>query len=290
MKRNSSSFGFFARSRRWPEYAVAIFVWMVALVITAALLWIVGDIVVRGAGGISWTFLTSATRDAGRAGGILPMIVSSLMILAIAMMVAIPAGISVAVLLSEFSRRGGWFGGLIGRTLDVLAAVPSIVFGLFGNAFFCVWLGMGYSILAGGLTLACMVAPILIRTLAAALEQVPDQYRIAATALGIGKTRTTFSVLIPVALPGLFVGIVLGVGRVLAETAALLFTSGYVDRFPRSLLDSGRSLSIHIYDLSMNVAGGERNAFATALVLTGMLSVINFLVIRMSGRWKVRGI
>ena len=145
-------------------------------------------------------------------------------------------------------------------------------------------LGMGYSILSGGLTLACMILPIMIRALQAGLEAVPDDYRQAATALAMSKTRTVVSILLPSAAPGLIVGLVLGIGRVLAETAALLFTSGSVDRSPESLFDSGRSLSIHIYELAMNVAGGEPHAYSTAVVLLLLLLVINSFAIAVADK------
>ena len=150
--------------------------------------------------------------------------------------------------------------------------MPSIVFGLFGNAFFCVALGLGFSILSGGLTLACMILPLMIRATEEGLRAVPQELRLGAAALGLGPAAVFWRLLLPVALPGLAVGLVLGMGRALAETAALLFTSGYVDRMPTSLLDSGRALSIHVYDLAMNVAGGEPRAYATALILSEPVS------------------
>jgi len=170
----------------------------------------------------------------------------------------------------------------------VLAGVPSIIFGLFGNAFFCVYLKMGFSILSGGLTLACMVLPILIRSTEEGFRSVPAEYRFGATALGMSRTSTLVHLLLPAAMPGLVVGLVLGVGRAIAETAALIFTSGYVDRMPGSLMDSGRSLSIHIFDLSMNVAGGDSNAYASALVLIGIFILINAVASLIAERWLPR--
>ena len=271
-------------SKREEKFAT-VAIWSVALLVTAGFLWIVGDVFVHGIGGLSLSFITEAPERGGRAGGILPIIVSTLSLLAVALAVAVPLGLATAVLLAEFTRRDNWFAMLVVRSLDVLAAVPSIVFGLFGNAFFCNFLGMGYSILAGGLTLACMVLPILIRSLEAAFRAVPDEYRFGAAALGMSKTRTVLSILLPCAAPGLVVGLVLGVGRVLAETAALLFTSGYVDRMPESVMDSGRSLSIHIFDLAMNVPGGEPNAYTSAVVLILMLLVINGAAAWGADRW-----
>jgi phosphate transport system permease protein len=174
--------------------------------------------------------------------------------------------------------------------LDILAGVPSIVFGLFGNVFFCKVLGLGFSILSGGLTLACMVLPILIRSTEEGFRAVPNEYRLGAAALGFSRTTTLFKLLLPAAVPGLVVGLVLGIGRAIAETAALLFTSGYVDRMPESLLDSGRSLSIHIYDLSMNVSGGDKNAYASALVLLLLILLINGTAAWIAENWLQRRI
>ena len=255
--------------------------------------WLLFDLLRHGLSGLSWTFLTAAPEAAGRAGGIAPILVSTLLILAVCLVVAVPLGLATAVLLSGVASgsasdaRSG-FGRTVRRSLDVLAGVPSIVFGLFGNAFFSVVLGMGFSILSGGLTLACMVLPIFIREAEEALRTVPAEMRLSAAALGLSRTKTLTSILLPAALPGITVGLVLGVGRALAETAALIFTSGYVDRMPESFLDSGRALSIHIYDLSMNVAGGEPNAYASALVLVGLLLVINSAASWMSDRWHSR--
>ena len=151
-------------------------------------------------------------------------------------------------------------------------------------------LGLGFSILSGGLTLACMVLPILIRSTEEGFRSAPEEYRLGAAALGLSRTSTLFHLLLPAAVPGLVVGLVLGIGRAVAETAALIFTSGYVDRMPESLWDSGRSLSIHIFDLSMNVSGGDESAYASALVLLVSLLVINGVASWLADRWLGRRI
>ncbi|MTJ08865.1 phosphate ABC transporter permease PstA [Anabaena sp. UHCC 0204] len=249
--------------------------WAIALFVTAIFCWILGDIIWHGVGQLSWKFLTTAPRNAGREGGIAPILISTCLILGVCMAVSLPLGIGTAVLLAEFTTTESIFSLLIRRSLDVLAGVPSIVFGLFGNAFFSIKLGLGFSILSGGLTLACMVLPILIRSAEEGFRAVPVEYRLGAAALGLSRTTTLWKLLLPAATPGLIVGLVLGIGRAIAETAALIFTSGYVDRMPESLLDSGRSLSVHIFDLSMNVAGGDANAYASALVLLILLLLVN---------------
>jgi phosphate transport system permease protein len=145
---------------------------------------------------------------------------------------------------------------------------------------------MGFSILSGGLTLACMILPIFVRAADEGLRSVPEEQRLGSAALGLTSVATLWHVLIPAALPSLLVGLVLSVGRALAETAALLFTSGYVDRMPTSLWDSGRALSVHIYDLSMNVPGGEARAHGSALLLILMLVTINLLATWLAGYWQ----
>ena len=263
-------------------------VWGAAGLICAAFLWIVFDLLRGGVPQLSWSFLSDVPRDAGRAGGILPIVVSTLWILGVCLGLALPLGVGTALLLSEFSATESGFVRLVRGSLDVLAGVPSIVFGLFGNAFFCVTLGLGFSILSGGLTLACMSLPLLIRATEEGLRSVPDEYRLAAAALGMSRARTILGVILPAATPGLAAGVVLGVGRAIAETAALIFTSGYVDRMPESWLDSGRALSIHIYDLSMNVPGAESNAYASALILLAVLLAINVCVLQLQERWVRR--
>ncbi|MGF1988582.1 MAG: phosphate ABC transporter permease PstA [Nostoc sp. ZfuVER08] len=249
--------------------------WAIALFVSAVFCWILSDILWHGVGQLSWEFLTTAPRNAGREGGIAPILISTCLILGVCMAVSLPLGVGTAILLTEFTTTESLFGRLVRRSLDVLAGVPSIVFGLFGNAFFAIKLGLGFSILSGGLTLACMVLPILIRSTEAGLQAVLPEYRLGAAALGLSRTTTLGKLLLPAATPGLVVGLVLGIGRAIAETAALIFTSGYVERMPESLLDSGRSLSVHIFDLSMNVAGGDANAYACALVLLILLLLVN---------------
>jgi phosphate transport system permease protein len=246
-----------------------------ALLVVALLFWVLGDVVIEGGKHFSWQFLYSAPADAGRSGGIGPILVSTLWILLIALGVALPLGLGVAIWLSEFAHQNSHFANGIGISLDILAGVPSIVFGLFGNAFFSIYLGLGFSLLAGGLTLACMILPVFVRTCESGLRAVNDDWRRGALALGMSRSAAIAHILLPVARPAIVAGLILGIGRATAETAALLFTSGYVDRMPGSLLDSGRALAVHIYDLSMNVTGGDGAAYASALVLVVLIITLN---------------
>jgi phosphate transport system permease protein len=273
------------KAAKRADLAATLVVWGGVLLVTGVFFWILGDILWNGGSQISVDFLTADPRNAGRAGGIGPILVSTLLIVAVCMAVSLPLGVGAAILLSEFTSTENLFGRFVRRSLDVLAGVPSIVFGLFGNAFFCKVLGLGFSILSGGLTLACMVLPILIRATEEGFRSVPSDYRLSAAALGLSRATTLWNLLLPAAVPGLMVGMVLGVGRAIAETAALIFTSGYVDRMPVSLMDSGRALSIHIFDLSMNVSGGDPNAYRSAFVLMVLLLGINTLAGLIARRW-----
>ncbi|MEE9405145.1 MAG: phosphate ABC transporter permease PstA [Algisphaera sp.] len=268
--------------------------WTVALGVAAVLLWIVWGLL-RGAtdgewGGWEWwEWIAQKPQKLGVQGGIGPVLVSTMMILAVCLGAALPLGLGTAVLLTETgaTRGDARLARLVRRSLDVLAGVPSIVFGLFGSVLFCEVMGMGFSIKAGGLTLACMVLPIFIRAAEEGLRAVPETWRHGAAALGLSRAATLRRVVLPAALPGLMVGLVLGMGRALAETAALLFTAGTVLRMPGSLNDSGRALSVHIYELSMFVNGGEPAAYRSAMVLVGILLVINMLAAGV-GRLGVR--
>jgi len=262
-----------------------IIIWLVAGIVLLAFGWLVSEVVVQGVSKLSWQFLTDEPSRSGREGGILPIIVSTLLILMTALVVVLPLGLGSAIWLAEFTKKSSKRVQTTRLILDVLAGVPSIVFGLFGYAFFCGFLDLGFSILSGGLTLACMMLPILIRTTEAGLTAVPQDWRKAGAALGISRTTLLWHVVLPYASPAITAGLLLSIGRATAETAALIFTSGYVDRMPESLNDSGRALAVHIYDLSMNVVGGDKAAYGSALVLIVMVVIINLSANALSEYW-----
>jgi phosphate transport system permease protein len=264
-------------------------IWSAALLVLIVFFWVVGDLAWQGTSHLSWSFLWSEPLNSGRAGGIAPMLVSTLLIILIALAAAVPIGLGTAVWLSDYARIGR-FGHFVRLSLDVLAGVPSIVFGLFGNAFFCVYLGFGFSLLAGGLTLACMILPIFIRTSEAGLSAIGTEWRNGAAALGMSRASILWNVLLPAAAPAIAAGLILGIGRATAETAALIFTSGYVDRMPESLADSGRALAVHIYDLSMNISGGDAAAYASAIVLIGTIMLMNTLALALTDYWLTKRI
>lgn len=255
-----------------PDAWLHLLCWVAATAALAMVAWIFGDVVARGLGTLSWSFLTDAARRGGRAGGIAPVLLSTAAVMGVCMLVVLLVGLAGALGLSEFSGRGSRRARLTRLGLDVLAGTPSVAFGLFGYAFFCGGLGLRPSLLVGGLTLACMVLPTFVRVAEQALRSVPESMRCAAAALALSPWRVVASVLLPAAAPGITAAAGISLARALAETAALLFTCGYVLRSPGSLLDPGRVLSLHIYELSMNVPGGDAMAYGAALVL--VLSLI----------------
>ena len=259
--------------------------WIIGMALIAILFYILGDIIIVSVKNFSFGFLLDSPFSGGRKGGIYPIIISTLLILTVSLLVVIPVGLTSALFLAEFAENNSKSIAIIRKSIEILSAVPSIVFGLFGNAIFSVYFGMGFSILSGGLTLAIMALPLFITTVEKGIRSVPNNYRLVAFSLGMSRFTMIKSIIIPYALPAIFVGIVLSVGRALAETAALIFTSGYVDRMPETLLDSGRALSIHIYDLTMNVPGGDINAYKTSLVLIVLILATNTFINTLLKSW-----
>lgn len=232
-----------------------------------------------------WRFLTESPADAGRSGGIASLLQSTALILAVCLATVVSLGTACALYLSEAAGSGP-LGRRAGHALDVLAGVPSIVYGLFGYLFFAQAVGLGFSIASGGLSLACMALPLYVRLAQQALQQVPARYRQAAEALDLSHAGFVRRILLPAAAPGLAAALIVAAGRALAETAVLIFTAGYVTRPPESLLDSGRALSVHIYDLAMNVPGGQHAAAATALVLVAILITFNLGARALARHWQ----
>ena len=205
-----------------------------------------------------------------------PAIVTTIEMTLLSLLIAAPLGILTAVYLVEYAKRGNKLVGLVRLTSETLSGIPSIVYGLFGYLFFVAQLKWGYSLLAGSCTLSLMILPLIMRTTEEALLSVPDTFREASFGLGAGRLRTILRVVLPSAVPGILAGVILGIGRIVGETAALIYTAGTSTDTPHSLMDSGRTLSIHMYVLS-----GEgfhtQEAFATAVVLLITVLGINTL-------------
>lgn len=215
----------------------------------------------------------------------LPSIINTLYMTALTLLFAVPIGIFSAVYLVEYSKRGSKLVKVIRLTTETLAGIPSIVFGLFGFLAFVIALGWGYSLIAGALTLAIMVLPTIIRTTEEALLAVPDTYREGSFGLGAGKLRTIFRIIVPTAMPGIIAGVILAIGRIVGETAALIFTAGTMAAVPGGLLDSARTLAVHMYCLLSEGLYTEQ-AYATAVILLivviGINALSNFVAKRIS--------
>jgi phosphate transport system permease protein len=203
-----------------------------------------------------------------------PALVNTLFMTVITLIFAVPVAIGAAIFLSEYAKRGSKLVKIIRLTTETLAGIPSIVYGLFGFLFFVTSLGWGYSELAGCCTLAIMILPVVMRTAEEAIIAVPDSYREASFALGAGKLRTILKIVIPAALPGIVAGVVLGIGRIVGETAALIYTAGTVAHVPENLMGSGRTLAVHLYALwSEGLATGQ--SYATAVILLVIVLMLN---------------
>ena len=205
-----------------------------------------------------------------------PAIVDTVLMVAIALALAAPLGIFSAIYLVEYSNQRSKIVNIIRVTADTLAGIPSIVYGLFGMLYFVMFLKMGYSILAGACTVAIMILPLMIRTTEEALKSLPVTYREGSYALGAGKLRTVFKVVLPSATPGILAGIILGIGRIVGETAALIYTAGTVAALPDNVFSSGRTLAVHMFVLASEGLY-MKQAFATAVILVIIAMSINAL-------------
>ena len=213
----------------------------------------------------------------------MPAIINTLIITILAL--AIPFGIFSAIYLVEYAKKENKITAIVRITAETLTGIPSIVYGLFGYLFFVIALKWDYSILAGACTLAIMVLPVIMRTTEEALMSVPDSYREGSFGLGAGKLRTVFKIILPSAIPGILSGVILSIGRIVGETAALMYTAGSVTEVAKSVFDSGRTLSVHMYSLSTE--GLHINqSYATAVVLLFLVILINFVSGRIAKKIK----
>lgn len=216
---------------------------------------------------------------------VFPSIVTTVYMILLSLLVSAPIGIFCAVYLVEYAKRGNKFVKFIRITTETLSGIPSIVYGLFGLLFFVTFLKMGFSILAGSLTLSIMILPLIIRATEEALKSVPDIYREGSFGLGATRLRTVFIIVLPSAIPGILAGIILSIGRIVGETAALIYTAGTVAKIPENLGSSARTLSIHMYSLSSE--GLHTNeAYATAVVLLITVLLINLLANFIANKFK----
>ncbi len=205
-----------------------------------------------------------------------PALVNTVIMTVLSLLLAVPVGIFAAIYLVEYAKRGSKLVKVIRVTAETLSGIPSIVYGLFGYLLFVITLGMGYSLIAGAVTLAIMILPLIIRTTEEALISVPDSYREGSFGLGAGRLRTVFTIVLPSAIPGILAGVILAIGRIVGESAALIFTAGTFAAVPDSLTDSARTLSVHMYALLSEGLYTEQ-AHAAAVVLLVLVVGINAL-------------
>lgn len=204
----------------------------------------------------------------------MPAIINTVLMVVLVLIFAVPVGVGAAIYLVEYAKKGNKLVKLVRVTTETLQGIPSIVYGLFGYLFFVVFFGWGNTFIGGALTLAIMILPLIMRTTEEALLSVPDAFREGSFGLGAGKLRTIFKIILPSAVPGIVSGIILGIGRVVGETAALMFTAGTIAKVPASLMDSGRTLAVHMYALLSEGLYMEQ-AYAAAVVLMVLVLMIN---------------
>ena len=245
-----------------------------AIITVAVMAFLVGFILIKGVGNLT-PDLFALEYNSDNAS-LMPALINTLIITLLSLAIAVPFGIFAAIYLVEYAKKGSKLVKIIRITTETLQGIPSIIFGLFGLLFFSTALHWGYSLLAGAMTLVIMILPLIIRTTEEALMGVPDAYREASLGLGAGKLRTVFKVVLPSAIPGILSGVVLATGRIVGETAALIYTASSVAKVPSSLMGSGRTLAVHMYVLSSEGLYMDQ-AYATAVILLIFVLVLNWV-------------
>ena len=249
-------------------------VYFAAAVTVGALLFIVGYILVKGVPHLSlklfeWRYSTENL-------SLMPALLNTILMTLLSLLIAVPLGVFAAIYLVEYARRGSRLVRVIRMNAETLSGIPSIVYGLFGMLFFVTYLKLGFSMLSGALTLSIMILPVVLRTSEEALMSVPDSYREGSFGLGAGRLRTVFRVVLPDAVPGILAGVILGIGRIVGETAALIYTAGTASDTVSGMMDSARTLSVHMYALSQEGLYINQT-YATAVVLLVIVVGINAL-------------
>ena len=246
-----------------------------AIITAGVVLFIIGYILYHGVpnlampGLFSWKF-TAENQS------MLPAIINTVIMIVLTLMLAVPIGVFAAIYLVEYSKRGNRFVKIIRITAETLSGIPSIVYGLFGYIVFVITLGWSFTLLSGVITMAIMILPLIMRTTEEALMAVPDSFREGSFGLGAGRLRTVFRIVLPSSVPGILSGVILAIGRIVGESAALIFTSGTNPVVPKSLFSSASTLSVHLYTL-LNEGRYTDQAYATAVVLLIVVIIINAL-------------
>jgi phosphate transport system permease protein len=262
------------KSSRASDKILKTMIWGFSFLTLGILVCILGYIIYNGIGYVNWEFISTINKPRRGLNGILPMILNTLYIVLLTVSISTPIGICSAIYLVEYSRPGKVLNA-IRFANETLAGIPSIIYGLFGLIFFVTLLHLKFSLISGALTLSIMVLPTIIRTTEEALKSVPESYKEGSLALGATKLQTVTKVVLPCAIPGILTAVILSIGRIVGETAALVFTSGINPQIATSVSDSGRTLALHLYLLAANGISFQQ-AFATATILIVIVALINF--------------
>ena len=261
--------------KRTPlSFVLLLLVCLSAVITVGVLAMLIGYILIRGIPNLTpslfaWTYNTENV-------SMMPALVNTVLMVLFSLLIAAPVGIASAIYLVEYAKRGNKFVGIIRVTTETLQGIPSIVYGLFGALFFVNALDWGLSLIAGAFTLAIMILPLIMRTTEEALKSVPDSYREGAFGLGAGRVRTVFRIILPTAVPGILAGVILAIGRIVGESAALIFSAGTIAAVPGSVFDSARTLSVHMYCLYSEGLYTDQAA-ATAVILLLIVIAINWV-------------
>jgi len=273
------------RKKRF-EAVMQLLTWGAAIITFGILIFILGFILVRGIPFIKPS-LFAFTYNSDNVS-LMPALISTIQMTFLSLLIAVPLGVFAAIYLTEYAKRDDKAVKLVSITTETLSGIPSIVYGLFGMLFFVNYLSWGFSLLAGAFTLSIMILPLIMRSSEEALKAVPDTYREGSFGLGAGKLRTVFKIILPSAMPGILAGIILAIGRIVGETAALIYTAGTVAQVPTNPMMSARTLSVHMYALSSE--GIHTNeGYATAVVLLIVVVLINMLSSKVVNKIRIGG-
>ena len=262
------------KGRKVESIILRVLIFAAAAATFAVLLFLLAYILINGLPNIKPSLFSLEYNTEN--SSLMPALVNTVIMTALSLVIAIPFGIFSAIFLVEYAKKGNKFVGIIRITAETLSGIPSIVYGLFGMLFFVSALKWGYSILAGAFTMSIMILPLIMRTTEEALKSVPDTYREGSFGLGAGKLRTIFRIVLPAAVPGIMAGVILAIGRIMGETAALMYTAGTVPKMASSPMDSGRTLAVHMYNLSSEGLYMDQ-AYATAVILLIVVVGMNTL-------------
>lgn len=273
------------KSRKTKDSALYALMATATIFILAVLGFIIAFIVIKGIPGLTWEFITSKDWHVG----VWPMLLTTIYVVIVSLVIALPIGIITAVYLNEYAKNPKLIRALR-LAIETLAGIPSIIFGLFGLLVFCRFFGFGQSIIAGSLTLSIMILPVVITSTEEALKTVPMSFREGSLALGTTKIQTIRKVVLPSAMPGIITAVILAIGRVVGESAPVLLTVGIAKNVPKSIMDSGRTLTIHLYYLTKEAIDETsfQQAFATATILVVFVIIINTITRTMTRRYEQR--